>query len=221
MKCVVITGSTKGIGLGLAKEFLQRDCAVVASGRNKERLEDEVRRLAAGFGDERVLGRACDVTDYDQVRALWHAARQKFDEVDIWINNAGIDNTILPYWEMASAEISPVVSTNLTGMMFGCHVALKGMQSQRHGQIYNVEGYGSNDMMRTGFSVYGATKRALRYFTESLTQEAEALPVQIGCISPGIVLTDFMIDGLRKLPADQLEAIKAIYNTLADSVETV
>lgn len=152
---------------------------------------------------------------------LWDTAVKKFGKVDVWINNAGIDNSILPYWELDSSEIGPVVNTNLTGMMYGSHAALKGMIAQGYGQIYNVDGYGSNDMMRIGFTVYGSTKRALRYFTESLTREADDLPVQIGRISPGMVLTDFMIDGLRKLPAEQLEAIKAIYNIMADSVETV
>ncbi len=139
----------------------------------------------------------------------------------MWINNAGIDNSILPYWNLDSAEIGPVVNTNLTGTMYGAHVALKGMIAQGHGQIYNVDGYGSNDMLRTGFTVYGSTKRAIRYFTESLTQETAEQPVQIGTISPGMVLTDFMIDGLRRLPKDQQETIKAIYNVLADSIETV
>lgn len=100
-------------------------------------------------------------------------------------------------------------------------MALQGMQAQGYGQIYTTEGYGSNDMMRTGFSVYGATKRAVRYFTEALVQVAENLPVQIGRISPGMVVTDFMIDGMRSLPPDHLETFKAIYNLLADPVETV
>ncbi len=221
MKNVVITGSTKGIGLGLAKEFLKRKCAVIICGRNKEILNRELTGLQRIFSKEKVAGQVCDVSDYAQVSTLWNTAVKKFGSVDIWINNAGIDNSILPYWELDSSEIGPVVNTNLTGMMYGSHAALKGMIAQGSGQIYNVDGYGSNDMMRTGFTVYGSTKRALRYFTESLTQEAEGLPVQIGRISPGMVLTDLMIDGLRKLPAEQLEAIKAIYNIFADSVETV
>ena len=221
MKNVVITGSTKGIGLGLATEFLKRKCAVVLSGRNTGILKRELIDLERVFSKEKVAGQACDVSDYAQVRILWDNAVKKFGSVDIWINNAGIDNSILPYWELDSSEIGPVVNTNLTGVMYGSHAALNGMIAQGSGQIYNVDGYGSNDMMRTGFTVYGSTKRALRYFTESLTQEADGLPVQIGRISPGMVLTDLLIDGLRKLPAEQLEDIKAIYNIFADSVETV
>jgi len=221
MKNVVITGSTKGIGLGLAKEFLKSEGKVVISGRNKDRLEHGLAGLRGAFGEESAAGQACDVSDYVQVSNLWDAAVEKFGTVDVWINNAGIDNSILPYWDLDNTEIGPVVNTNLTGTMYGAHAALKGMIAQGHGQIYNVDGYGSNDMLRTGFTVYGSTKRSIRYFTESLTQETAEQPVQIGTISPGMVLTDFMIDGLRKLPKDQQEAIKAIYNVLADSIETV
>jgi len=221
MKNIVITGSTKGIGLGLAKEFIKSECNVVISGRNKDRLERELAGLKGAFGEGRAFGQACDVSDYVQLSNLWKTAVKNLGTVDVWINNAGIDNSILPYWDLDSAEIAPVVNTNLTGSMYGAHVALRGMIAQGHGQIYNVDGYGSNDMLRTGFTVYGSTKRAIRYFTESLTQETDVQPVQIGTISPGMVLTDFMIDGLRKLPKDQQEAIKAIYNVLADSIETV
>lgn len=152
---------------------------------------------------------------------MWQAAADSFGHVDIWINNAGIDTAILPCWKIGAAEIAPAVNTNLTGTMYGCHAALQGMQVQGYGQIFTTEGYGSNDMMRTGFSVYGATKRAVRYFTEALVQEAENLPVQIGRISPGMVVTDFMIDGMRSLPPDHLETFKAMYNLMADPVETV
>ena len=86
MKTVVITGSTKGIGLGLAKEFLKRGCSIVISGRNQHRLEQEVHRLQEEYGDDKVLGQICDVTDIHQVEALWDASKKKFGKVDIWIN---------------------------------------------------------------------------------------------------------------------------------------
>jgi len=221
LKTIVITGSSKGIGLGLAREFLKRDCRVVISARNPERLEKALAALAENFGKDKVCGHPCDVTSVDQVVSLWQAAGNAFGTVDVWINNAGVDNPMKPYNELTQKEITPVVNTNLLGMMYGSHVALQGMLDQGHGQIYNVDGYGSNDMMRTGYTVYGTTKRGLKYFTESLAKEMDGKPVQICTLSPGMVVTDFMIDQLRLLPADQREEIKVIYNTLADTVETV
>lgn len=221
MKTVVITGSSKGIGLGLAREFLKRDCRVVISARNPERLGKAVADLAASFDKDAVRGHQCDVTFIDQVASLWQAARDSFGTVDVWINNAGIDNPMKPYNELTEKEITPVLTTNLLGMMYGSHVALKGMLEQGCGQIYNVDGYGSNDMMRTGYTVYGTTKRGLKYFTESLAREMEETPVQICTLSPGMVITDFMIDQLKLLSAEKREEVKAIYNMLADTVETV
>jgi short-subunit dehydrogenase len=76
-------------------------------------------------------------------------------------------------------------------------------------------------MIVAGLSVYGATKRGLRYFTESVAEEVSGRPVQVGTISPGIVLTDFLLDDMRKMDSEQLEKTKAVYNILADDVPTV
>ncbi len=221
MKSVVITGSTKGIGLGMAKDFLEKDCPVVLSGRNKQKLEQEVKKLGQKFGEDKVLGLPCDVTDISQVQALWDTAKQKFDTIDIWINNAGRDTAMKLLWELDPAEIAPTVSTNVTGLIFGTQVALQGMLEQGSGQIYNMEGFGSGDMMRPGMTVYGTTKRAVRYFTDSMLEETKDTPVQIGTLGPGMVVTDFMLDSLRQMPDEQREQVKAIYNMLADKVETV
>lgn len=221
MKSVVITGSTKGIGLGLAREFLKRKCFVVLSGRNKDKLEQEVKYLGKEFGEDKIIGQICDVININQMQALWDTGKQKFGKVDIWINNAGITNTSKLLWELDTAEISPVINTNITGLIYGSHVALKGMTEQGSGQIYNMEGFGSDDMVLPGMTVYGTTKRAVRYFTESLIEETKDTPVQIGTLSPGIVVTDFMLDNLKKMPKEKLEETKAIFNILADKVETI
>ena len=221
MKTAVITGSTKGIGLGLAKEFLKRGCSVVLSGRNKHKLEQEVNVLKEAFGNDNVLGQICDVTDMNQVQALWDAAKQKFGKVDIWINNAGITHSTKPLLELDPAEISPVINTNVVGLIYGSQIALKRMTEQGFGQIYNLEGHGSDNRKLSGLTVYGTSKRALRYFSEALIDEAEDTPVQVGMLSPGIVVTDFLLDDMRKMPPEQLETVKAIYNCLADKPETV
>jgi short-subunit dehydrogenase len=203
MKVAVITGSTRGIGLGLAVEFLKRGCPVVISGRSKDKLAKEVKRLGDLYGNDKVIGQPCDVTDARQVKALWDAAQQKFDKVDIWINNAGIPNTTRLFVELDT------------------EVALRGMMKQGYGQIYNLLGHGSDDRKRNGLVVYGTSKRAVRYFTEALIEETEDTPVQVGFLSPGIVVTDFLIEDMRKMSPEQLETVKAVYNCLADKVETV
>jgi short-subunit dehydrogenase len=221
MKTIVITGSSQGIGLGLAVEFLKRNCRVVLSARGTARLEAERKKLADEFGDGFVTAVPCDVTDLIQVHSLWDEAVRSFGRVDIWINNAGSMNTTRRYWELDPAEIAAVVNTNILGLMYGTHVAFQGMLAQGGGQIYTMEGMGSNGNMRAGFTVYGTTKRAVRYFTESLVKESAETPVQVGALSPGIVITDFLIENMKKMPADEYEKVRMIYNMLADRVETV
>ena len=221
MKTVVITGSSKGIGFGLAAEFLKRDFSVVLSGRNEKKLHSAVDSLGEEYGKDKVAGQPCDVTNVQQVEILWNTAKNKFGAVDIWINNAGITNPTKLFWEVEPSDIKNVINTNITGVVYGTQVALKGMIEQGHGQIYNMEGFGSGDMMRVGMTMYGTTKRATRYFTESLVEEARDLPVQIGTLGPGMVVTDFMLDDLRQLPEDKREETKVVYNMLADKVETV
>ena len=191
------------------------------SGRTQQAVDAAVKELAAQYGTANVAGQACEVTDWHQVQALWEAAKRAFGKVDIWINNAGVTHVTKLLAEMAIAEIKPVIDTNITGMIYGSKVALQGMLKQGFGQIYNMEGHGSNDSKLPGVSVYGTSKRALRYLTEALIEETEDTPVQVCFLSPGIVLTDFLINGMRKRTAEELESVKAVLNCLADTVETV
>ena len=89
MKTIVITGSTRGIGYGMATAFLEMGCAVVISGRQQAVVDQAVSALADRFGAEKVFGTACDVRKLDQVQGLWDAAAAHFGRIDIWINNAG------------------------------------------------------------------------------------------------------------------------------------
>lgn len=221
MKTVVITGSSRGIGLGLAHQFLQRGHKVMFSSFAKQEMELELQKAEQQYGPDKVSGCVCDVSDIEQVRGLWLAAVERFGAVDIWLNNAGIANTTRKIWELDSSEIPRVVNTNLTGVLYGTQVALQGMLKQGSGQVYNSEGFGSDDMLVNGLSVYGATKRAVRYFSEAIAQELEGHPVQCGTLSPGIVLTDFLVDDMRTMDPVQLEITKGVYNALADDVETV
>jgi NAD(P)-dependent dehydrogenase (short-subunit alcohol dehydrogenase family) len=83
MKTIVITGSTRGIGYGLADSLLALGCAVTVSGRALASVEKAVAELAAKHEPGRVLGQPCDVTDFEQAQALWDAAKAHFGKVDI------------------------------------------------------------------------------------------------------------------------------------------
>jgi len=221
MKTAVITGSTKGIGLGLAREFLKRDCCVVISSRRADAVQKVCAELEAEHGAGRVAGLACDITDVGQVQALWDHACKHFKSVDIWINNAGISHARKMFWELDASEISQVVDTNVTGMMNGCQVAVQGMREQGTGAIYNTEGHGSNDMILAGMSLYGTTKKSVRYFTQALVKENEGSGVRIGVVSPGMVITDLLVSDFQKMDAEQREQARIVFNILADTVETV
>ena len=219
MRTVVIVGSTRGIGLGLAREFLAHGCQVTVSGRGQAAVDQAVAQLAAGAAD-RVAGQPCDVTRREQVQALWDAARARWGRVDIWINNAGIGHDQARLWELPPERVAAVVNTNVVGLMYGCQVAVVGMLTQGGGHIYNMEGFGSDGRTRPGLLVYGSTKSAVHYLTKALVEEVKGTPVKVGSLSPGMVLTNLLTDPFKDDPKG-FERAKKAYNMLADRVETV
>jgi NAD(P)-dependent dehydrogenase (short-subunit alcohol dehydrogenase family) len=221
MKVIVITGSTRGIGYGLADSFLALDCAVTVSGRTQEAVDEAVAQLSSKHGADRVFGHPCDVTDFQQVQNLWKAAQAHFDKIDIWINNAGLSNPQMNFWELSAEKIKAVVSTNLTGAMYGTKVALNAMLEQGFGAVYNMEGLGSDDRKIEGLALYGSTKAGLRYFDECVAKETAGMPVLVGSIRPGMVITDLVTRPYEDRPPEEWEGARRIFNILADRVETV
>ncbi|MFC1670466.1 SDR family NAD(P)-dependent oxidoreductase [Spirochaetota bacterium] len=222
MKSVVITGSSKGIGLGLAKEFLKAGCSVALSSFEKEDLEAVYNTLAKEYGDDKVAQYKCDVTKIDEVEGLWKEAKDKFGTVDIWINNAGVTNAFLDLWEVDPAEVSTIVNTNLVGTFYGVRVAMHGMMEQGSGAIYNFYGFGAGDERKpAGLTTYGTTKRAIRYMTECLIEETKESPIQVGSLMPGTVITDFLYKVLRSTPKEGRDEMVRGFNMFGDTVETV
>jgi short-subunit dehydrogenase len=217
---VVITGSTKGIGLGMAREFLKRGHSVVISSRQREAVERVVASLRREYPALKVAGQPCDVVILEQVQALWDRGVAELGSIDIWVNNAARDTAKTPFFALPVDDIVQTINTNMIGLMLCNRVAITGMYKQKGGWIWNMEGFGSNGQVRPTISVYGATKYALRYFTKAMVMELEKTPVKVGYLSPGIVLTDLLIP-----PPDQRgkrwEESKKILNILADTVETV
>ena len=138
--------------------------------------------------------------------------------VDVWINNAGLSNPRRDVWELPAESIGDVAGANVLGVMHGSRVAMRGMLGQGHGQIYNMEGLGSDGWVMPGAILYGATKSALTYFTKGLVKETRKSPVRVCFLGPGMVTTDLLAGGES---ADFDDGQKRIANILADRVETV
>jgi NAD(P)-dependent dehydrogenase (short-subunit alcohol dehydrogenase family) len=220
MANIVVTGSTRGIGLGLVKEFRKRGHNVVISSRGQAAVDKAVAEVASVPGNGEVVGIACDVSNRAAVQALWDGAKAALGSVNIWINNAGLTGPKRNVSQLSDAEMAPVIDTNIWGMIFGTQIPLAGMTAQGSGKIFNFEGFGSDGMTAPGLTIYGFTKRALTYFTKSVNKEIKGSPVMLGTISPGIVVTD-LLEESKDEDSERWEKTKRMYNILADHVGTV
>ena len=216
-KTVVITGGTRGIGLGMAKEFLSRGHNVVITGTS----EESVARGLEDIGENsNVIGVPCLVENTDSIEKVWDRAIERFSIVDVWINNAGAATSRNGLEELSYDEITRTIDTNLTGTILATRIVSSRMLKQGSGQIYMFEGFGSNGQLQKGISVYGSTKRALRYFTAAAANEFKDTPIVIGSISPGIVTTDLLLRSSKSSEKDW-EKAKKVLNVLADRAEIV
>ena len=221
MKNVVITGSTRGLGLEMAKEFLKAGCNVTISGskpQSFDKAKEELKKFENQF-----IYIACNVRNIDDIKNLWLKSVERWGRVDIWINNAGQNCPREYLWGTPDEYIDAVVDTNIKGIMYGSKVAAENMLKQGHGQIWNMEGLGSNDMIIEQTILYGTSKRALTYFTKALAKELKDSPVKAGRLSPGMMLTEF----ITKSPTGEISSVtedkrfRRVFNTLGDKPETV
>jgi NAD(P)-dependent dehydrogenase (short-subunit alcohol dehydrogenase family) len=219
-KSIVITGSTRGIGLGLANEFLKRGCQVTINGRSKQSVARALEDLQRDNNPGEIAGGVGDVSDPATHQALWGTTVDSFGQVDIWINNAAIGHPLEMIWELPVEIIHQVVDINLKGLIFGSQTAVQGMLQQGFGHIYNMEGAGSRGRIYAGVSLYGTTKAALRYFSDALKSESRDISVKVSTLNPGMVVTDLVLGQYEDDPQG-LEDIKRILNMIGDKVETV
>lgn len=225
MKTVVITGSTRGLGYEMAKVFLRNDWNVVINGVNKDRLSSAVESLKKEKGNGGIIGVAGNIQISADIHRIMDSAVQEFSTVDIWINNAGVNQPSKALWELADSEIDAILGIDLRGAIIGTKIASLQMENQPEGgMIYNVEGYGSNDAMMLGLNMYGTSKRAITHFTQAFAKELEERKskVKIGRLSPGIMITDFTkkaLGGEQDIALSQ--KTKNFYNMVGDYPDIV
>src|SRR5205807_9467824 len=186
-KIAIVTGGTKGIGLGIAEALLREGVSVCISARHQDEIDqavDQLNRLVAG----RAIGFVCDVRDYDQVKALIDHTVNELGGLDILINNAGI-GIFETIEETSPEDFRAVLETNVFGVFYCCHEAIPQMK-KRGGYIINISslaGVNAHPQM----AVYNASKFGLNGFSEALMQEVRHDGIKVSYIMPGSVNTHF------------------------------
>ena len=188
-KVAFVTGSTRGIGLAIARAMHGAGAQVAIVGRDAERA----RAVAAELG-ERTTGVGCDVAVAEQVEAALAAAESALGPIDLLVNNAGLtrDNILL---RLTDADWDAVLDANLKGAFHTSRAVIKGMMKRRSGRIINVTSI-VGLVGNKGQANYAASKAGLIGFTKSVAKEYAGRGILANCIAPGYIETDMT----RSLP---------------------
>jgi 3-oxoacyl-[acyl-carrier protein] reductase len=178
-----VTGSTRGIGLAVARALYGAGARVAIVGRDAARAQI----VAVELG-ERAVGVGCDVTDRGQVEDALAAAEAALGPIDILVNNAGLtrDNILL---RLTDEDWDAVLDANLKGAFFTIRAVIKGMMKRRAGRIINITsvvGLTGNK----GQANYAASKAGLIGLTKSVAKEYASRGVLANCVAPGFIETD-------------------------------
>lgn len=178
-KVVVITGGTKGLGKAMALLFLKNEARVIVCSRNAEEINE--------ISKEGILGVVADVTKEDDMNHLLLVAKEKFGQVDIWINNAGLWLPKQLAEDFNIEEVKKMFEVNVFGLMNGSRVALREMKKDSEKAIINIIS-DSALVGRAMSSMYSSSKWAVNGFTKSIREENKNILI-IG-IYPGPIQTD-------------------------------
>jgi 3-oxoacyl-[acyl-carrier protein] reductase len=200
-KIAVVTGGTKGIGLGIAEALLKIGAKVFICGRDKRDLNQAVEWLSK---HGHVEGDVCDVRSEDQVRMLVGECERRLGGLDILINNAGMGIFGRTVEELSGDEFRQMLETNLYGVFYACHYAIPLMKQRGGGYIFNISSLaGQNPHPR--MAAYNASKFGLNGFSEALMQEVRQDNIKVSYICPGSVNTAFGGDTPNDEKAWQLQ----------------
>ncbi|ORA74849.1 short-chain dehydrogenase/reductase [Mycolicibacter kumamotonensis] len=192
-----ITGASRGFGLQIARDLLDRGHQVVATARRAETVTD-------ALGDnENVLAVALDVTDEEQARQAVRAAVERFGRIDVLVNNAG-RGLLGAVEEATDAEVRAVYDTNVFGLLTVTRAVAPVLRAQRSGAIVNISSVGGF-VSSPGWGVYASTKFAVEALSEALHAELKPLGVHVMVVEPGYFRTDFLDSSSLQIQQNRID----------------
>ena len=199
-KVVFITGSTRGIGLGIAKVFAKQGATIICAGTTEEKAKTIASSLSKEFSVP-TLGVGFDVSNPQECQQAIETIMSQYGRLDVLVNNAGItkDNLVL---RMSEEEWDLVLKTNLYSAFYLTKPALKQMLRQKYGCIINMASV-VGILGNPGQANYVAAKAGLIGFTKSIAREYAQKGITCNAIAPGFIQTD-MINALPKEYLDNI-----------------
>jgi serine 3-dehydrogenase len=219
-KNVLITGASSGIGRACAETFAAHGCRLLLAARRKDRLDSLASSLNEQF-DVEIQTKALDVRDRDAVRSWVDGLSEKWRDIGILVNNAGLSRGMEPFHEGDITDWEEMIDTNVKGLLYVTRAILPGMVDRGHGHVINIGSIAGHEVYPGG-NVYCATKHAVTALNRGLAIDTLGTGVRVSSVDPGMVETEFSLvrfhgdaerasgvyDGLDPLtPADVAEAI--------------
>jgi len=190
-KVALVTGGGSGLGRATAIGLAEEGAAIVLCGRRSSKITDVQAEIEALGGTAEAV--VADVTSPEQIAALANFVRERFNRLDILINNAAVfipgngADTSLEDWNTQ-------IQTNLTGPFLVTQAFLPLMRKQKYGRIVNITSSLAQNGA-DGFIAYAASKAGLESFTRSLAEEEEKSNILVNLFNPGTVKTEMHATG--------------------------
>lgn len=186
-KVAVITGGSKGIGNAIAKRYGEEKMKVVINYNSDKAGADKAVQEIKDAGGDGVAVQA-DISSEEGVQKLLDAAVENFGDLDVWINNAGMENQH-PTNELSLKDWQRVIDVNLTGSFLGSKAALNYfLKNNKKGNIINMSSVHEQIPWPT-FAHYAASKGGVKLFTETIAMEYAEKGIRVNSIGPGAINT--------------------------------
>jgi 3-oxoacyl-[acyl-carrier protein] reductase len=217
----LVTGAAGGgIGKAIAHRLLAEGASVVVTDVHDRRTDETVAEFTDEFGADRVMGSLMDAGDREQIDATLAAARERFDIVDVLVNNAAV-NALNPVGDMTPEEWDWAIGVNLSGPWYLARAVLPAMAEQGWGSIVNITSvagwiHGTNE------GPYAGAKAALHQLTRTIATEYGPKGIRCNGVAPGIIHTWFvdakapqLLDEAKNTPVRRLGTPDDIANVVA------
>lgn len=206
-KVAVVTGASKGIGSGIAKVFAQQGAKVVLAARGEHVLKYAEELRDAGY---EAIGVRCDVSDYDNCKALAQAAFDKYGRIDVLDCNAGIC-VLGDFLTEDDSWRDSHIDVNIKGVWNACKAVVPFIIAAGGGAVVITSSVTGDMVADSGEAAYATTKAALVGLTKALAREFADRNVRVNCICPGYIRTP-LVEGMARQsdPDDPERAIQAI-----------